>query len=190
MAIIDHEHLKDVLKINDTDTSKDDFLDECANRAQSIIEGPSVCNRAFESTAYSEYYNGNGENLLFLKQYPITAITSITIGDDAVDNVDDTDYVRYNPNNGGLYLMSGVFTEGFQNVLVVYTAGYSEVNMPDSVVQACIELALIIYEDSNVGDSRHGKSSKSLPEGASLNFLHKINSQTFKAMRALRRVDL
>ena len=40
----------------------------------------SLCRRNFESQSYSEYYSGRNNRHLFLKQYPITAITRLAVG--------------------------------------------------------------------------------------------------------------
>lgn len=39
-----------------------------------------LCNRTFESTSYTERYDGDGGDTLFLKQYPITVVTRVTTG--------------------------------------------------------------------------------------------------------------
>ncbi len=41
----------------------------------------SICRREFESTSYTKkYYNGNGSRTLYLDDYPITALTRLSIG--------------------------------------------------------------------------------------------------------------
>jgi hypothetical protein len=144
--------------------------------------------RKFEKTTYTdEYYNGDGTSLLFLKQYPIVSITSITIDDTAVDNVTDRDYVRYNPNNGGLYLMGAVFTQGFQNVKITYEAGYAAGSEPNEIINAVYELSTIIYKDSDYGKGLVNVASQSLPQGGSESYIHRLSDTTLKAVMALKR---
>jgi len=38
------------------------------------------CLRTFESTAFSEYHNGNGESKIFLDNYPVTDVTRVAMG--------------------------------------------------------------------------------------------------------------
>lgn len=38
------------------------------------------CRRAIESASFTEIYDGTGTDILFLKQYPITAITRVAVG--------------------------------------------------------------------------------------------------------------
>jgi len=190
--IISTTILKEYLKLTTTDTNRDAFLEKVSARAQSIIEGTSCCNRHFEDVAYAEYYNGDGTSLLFIKNYPIIDITGITIDDTAMnaEDLDDRDVLRWNDKTGGVYLMNGYFAAGFQNVLVAYQAGYTAGNEPDQIVEAIIELAAIIYKESDYGDGMLVKGSVSLPQGGSQSFLHKMNSETYRAVMGLRRVVL
>lgn len=48
------------------------------------------CNREFDSTTYAEFYDGTGDQYLYLDQYPITAITQIAIGRDEAIKVKNT----------------------------------------------------------------------------------------------------
>ncbi len=38
------------------------------------------CNREFESTTYYETYDGNGHEVLFLNQYPVSSILNVAVG--------------------------------------------------------------------------------------------------------------
>jgi len=51
----------------------------------------SKCNRTFESTTYTnEKYSGDGGIYLFLKQYPVTAVTRASIGTRSVIRINNT----------------------------------------------------------------------------------------------------
>ncbi len=182
--IVDHETLKDFLKIPDATTSQDDFLDTCCEWAQGQIE--SWLKRAVESTAYSETRDGDGSSLLYLKNYPIVSVTSITINDVAVTDLSTN--VKTNLNTGAVYLKSGIFTSGFQNVTVVYTAGYAASAIPDEIKAAVIELAAIIYKDSTQGSGRLGIQSEAVSEAGSNTFMHGLNPMTLAGLKRHKRI--
>jgi len=130
--------------------------------------------RDLESTSYTERYNGDGEDELGLKNYPVTEITRVSIGSfdcitvtntatntTATVTINSTGVVltksfksseliqmfgKNEINSNKVYLLipetslddfevdseAGIlkrryFTEGFQNILVQYTAGYSTI---------------------------------------------------------------
>jgi len=73
------------------------------------------------NSTYTESYDGNGTNSLFLKHYPIISITSLTLDDTAL--TEDTDFYNYGPE-GFIKLDSDIFTKDFKNVDIVYVAGH------------------------------------------------------------------
>jgi hypothetical protein len=56
----------------------DALLDNLINRASDAIE--KYCDRTFDSTAYREQYDGDGDKNLFVNQYPVTAVTMVSVG--------------------------------------------------------------------------------------------------------------
>jgi len=54
------------------------IIDSVHNSAEKAIK--NYCNRELESTAYSKYYDGDGEQYLLLDDYPITALTRVATG--------------------------------------------------------------------------------------------------------------
>ena len=114
--------------------------------AQSKAE--AFCARKFDSASYTEYLNGNGTQSIVLKNTPITALTSVTlISSDNVETELDSDTYRYEAESGilrrtdggvwarfpedwaGLRISrfgrSNGFPQGYRNIKVVYTAGYT-----------------------------------------------------------------
>lgn len=109
---------------------------------------------------YTEYYDGNGRQKMFLRNYPIVSITSLIIGSYSVPQSQDTVspgfYIedtrksvafRYSPNwmlpqlNQGLFPYS--FVTGQGNIQVTYTAGYQSV--PFDLQEACLEAIATNY---------------------------------------------
>jgi uncharacterized phiE125 gp8 family phage protein len=110
--------------------------------------------RPLLSETYSESYNGTGTSKLVLKNYPITAVSNLLIGNVAVTEASDPTAYGFLFNGAVLYLSSAgaatspnvgnIFPAGNQNVQVTYTAGYA--STPDDIVQACVEFVAYKYQ--------------------------------------------
>jgi hypothetical protein len=85
---------------------------------------------SFLTKTYTEYYDGNGESILFLKNVPITSVQSLADDDSYIWGIDTTvgatDF-RIIQDGKAIYLIDDLFTKGFENIKVVYTAGYSQI---------------------------------------------------------------
>jgi len=112
------------------------------------------------SASYSDVLDGNGHDGLHLKNWPITAVSSVTVNGIVVSLSTDGRTNGYVFDDKFLYILPatnvGHFQKGIRNVLVSYTAGYAEV--PFDVEQACIELVALRYRERD----RIGKKSESL----------------------------
>jgi hypothetical protein len=217
---------------SDIDDSDEDILGMIHQSVESFVK--TYCRRDFDSTSYSkERYNGNGQNYLFLDNFPVTALDRIAVGIldvikikntnststasvsvkstglrlvkdgtadetvlfatyttlsdvvtainaisgwsaellnssygaykstelvvvyglNAIDNnwiylsIPDEaeDEVKLNPETGEV-LIRNVFTKGFQNVFVDYTAGYTFSNMPEDLKLAVKMLVHYLWE--------------------------------------------
>lgn len=119
-----------------TDTSKDTLLENLINRASAAIE--SDCGREFKTRTQTEtHYLDEATRRLMVKQFPITAITSITDDGTALtaDELADCE-------NRETYIKLDTEREG--KVDVVYTAGYATI--PADLEQACILLVMYYYK--------------------------------------------
>ena len=123
------------------------------------------CSRDLDATLYTETYNGSGSSRLYLRNAPVTAVTSVTINASPVPLASSPVGSGYLFDNSSIYLIGfgysnpvsglgaggGNFTRAFQNVTVVYTAGYvRNVNptldaLPADLRQASIEMVLLKY---------------------------------------------
>lgn len=120
-----------------------------------------ICDRDdFISAVYTEYQDGTGTNQLYVRNWPITAITSIY--DDELRNFTDeayliaSSYYFAHPTMPIITLLYGLtFLKAISNVKIVYTAGYSTI--PADVDDACIELVKLKY---NKKGSRGVESEK------------------------------
>ena len=115
-----------------------------------------------EPTTYSETYNGNGKNQLFLKKRPIQSVTSLQIGNVVIPacpngpaGVNTAGYLIADDKKS-LYIRNGAygftsvasfpgfgrwcFARGLQNVFVTYSAGFSS-TPPDIELEVIVQVA-------------------------------------------------
>jgi hypothetical protein len=101
-------NVKEYLDIEADDTSRDSFLERLIEASSRQIE--AFCGRRFEIQAYSETYDGNASDILFLKNTPIVSVTDVSMDGESVPadefKVYD-DYVR---------LLSRLFIPGSRNI--------------------------------------------------------------------------
>lgn len=163
MSLVTVSDYKTFLKIS---TTTEDTL---ITSFQSEIDGwvKSYLNRDIESATYTEYYDGDGSDLLTTNQFPITAITSISYYDGLdsdnaqiwTDYAINTDYERLVIYGDGekIFMDGGTFYRGTQNIKVVYTAGFTTV--PAEIQKACKELMWLYYHSVR-GEMNINKSSE------------------------------
>ena len=99
------------------DTLLESLIDAISARAE------TYCNRKFITRTYTaEVYDGNNEEYLILKQWPIVSVTSITEDDNSLTLT--TDYQIIN-DNGQLYRVDNYWSDAEpRNILITYDAGY------------------------------------------------------------------
>lgn len=112
--------------------------------------------RTIASTVYTETLNGNGKNVLFLLNYPVTAVASVLVDNVAIPARPAIGQAGYSFDKDAIYLDGYAFSPGRQNVVIQYTAGFASV--PADLEQAAIELCALRYKDKD----RIGVSSKSI----------------------------
>ncbi len=127
----------------------EDFL----NAAQDWME--SYCDRKFQNTNYSAVYNGDGGARLFLKNAPISSISSIVITEDdgTTETLAISTDVNFQAENGAVEFDKGTnlssfdaWPAGFQNIAVTYTGGYATI--PEALAELCARKALALYAES------------------------------------------
>lgn len=154
-ALTDLATVKDDLGISKTDY--DSILERMINAASQSIE--KYLDRVVKEATYTEFQDGRASNKILLKEYPVSSITSLHIdndGDfDANALIDSGDYSI--DSESMLLLRHRTFTKGYQNIKVVYVAGYSTV--PSDIEHACIEYVNYLYVRRS--DRRVGVKSKS-----------------------------
>jgi len=112
-----------------SDQSHDDTVNDLINQYTKRF-----CNwcgvSSFKSASYTEYYDGNGQSILFLKNVPIASIETLADDDSYVWGSDTTvglTDIRIIQSGKGIYLIDDIFTPAIENVKVTYTAGYTTI---------------------------------------------------------------
>lgn len=144
---------KPYLKI--TSSENDIMLDGIANAVESRVK--NFLGRDLEAADYTEYYSGDGDNVLSLKQFPVNSVASIKYYDGLdINNAEiwtalaqGTDYERLVIiDTHSIFLDGAAFSEGIQNWEVVYNAGYESGTAPAEIYLACKELFALYYNSS------------------------------------------
>jgi len=114
MAITTLANVKEYLGI--TDTSNDSLLSNLITRVQSLIE--TYCERTFDSTAYTSWLHGDGTNILYLPQWPVTALTRIAIGRRSAGSLIHSNSLAYSviaQNDGTTFTVTEHLKSGTDN---------------------------------------------------------------------------
>lgn len=142
------------LTISDPSGAEGQKIENYIYSAQKFME--NYCNRYFESSIYTERYSLlNASTVLYLRQAPVTDLTSIQLV-----NVDGTVITTYSSSDyylnedGSIYYMYG-FPAGKYHLKVIYTAGYAEASIPYDLKMICAKLAY------NLQNSKFGGNKKS-----------------------------
>jgi len=151
--------LKAWLNINDNVNNDDAVLTNLLSAATGLII--RYLGWDLTTQAYTQTFNGNGRDRVMLSNYPITAVSSVTIDGVAIPVAGPYGGSNFLPqgysfDENTVYLRGYWFRKDIQNVTISYTAGYEEI--PFEVSQACLELAADRYRQRD----RIGKASEGL----------------------------
>lgn len=144
--------LKAFISPNPSDTSMDALLSSLITSASTFIA--RYCNRNFIVASFTEVRDGNSRCTLLLKNYPVTAVSAVSINGITIVAAPDqvsSGFIAPDPteNSGLLRLRGYEFCKGYQNVTVTYTAGLFAATANASVSevgQACRELVNAKYQ--------------------------------------------
>jgi hypothetical protein len=138
-----------------TTTADDALLTRLITAASQFIQ--SWLNRSIASATYTDTRNGTGGTRLFLRNRPVTAVSSLSVDGVAIAASDPPPLgAGYLFDDSSVYLIGSCFSKGAQNVVVQYTAGYAAT--PPEIEQACIALVALRYKERD----RIGQASKNL----------------------------
>ena len=169
---ISTEDAKEYLSIDNSVTTDDDLLDKLVKSATKFIKVQT--RRELIEATYQEVIDGEDNAVLFLSEYPINSVTNIKITDVTVyENDESQDYSTfYIYNDTSMIRRSSVFPDGFLNIEVNYTAGWSQENLPEDLTQATKELVSFKFnnkdfvglESHSLGDEDLTFKRKDIPE--------------------------
>jgi len=139
--------------IADDDINYDSHLESYIDAASWFLN--SGTKRKLLARALTEYYDGDGSNILFANQRPINSVT--TLHSDAnrafgSTTLIDSDNYQVYVDEGYIIVTGSSFAVGERVLKLVYNAGYSTV--PNDLEQAALELTAYwykMYKDHRVG---------------------------------------
>lgn len=127
MNLTSRTKVKRHIGIPSSNTSKDALIDQIIEGVSGFIE--TQTHRTFEVKEYTEIFDGDGSDEIFLKQYPLRSVISLTINKSVIDldAEEDAETIVIDNDAGSIYRQAG-FAAGRKNIKVVYEAGF---NAPD-----------------------------------------------------------
>jgi hypothetical protein len=154
---------KQHLNIGPSDTSQDTRLELFINAATSRIE--SMTDRLLKEGSIAELQHGGRQDLLLLRQYPITAVTEVRI--DGTKTFTDPNTIvtpdQYIIGDDGNTLAFKFFLpRGTNNIKIIYTAGYNSTDYAGRLAElemCCLWLVEWFYRHRDRADM--GRTSKS-----------------------------
>jgi hypothetical protein len=125
---------------NTQDTS---VISTLVTNASDFIQ--KYCARDFTTTGpYDEWYDGSGNDALFLRNFPVVSVTSVSINGVAVPPSTSPTVPGWFAGPYQVFYRLGIFCKGRMNVEVNYSGGYASV--PAAIAQACIDMVAIKYK--------------------------------------------
>jgi hypothetical protein len=116
----------------------------------------SYLSRNILSQSYTIVRSGRGGNAMQLPNYPITAVSALTIDGIAIPAQPSFGQYGYRFDDESIVLDCAYFTIGRSNISITYTAGFATV--PPDLAKAANELIALRYKERD----RIGFSSKTL----------------------------
>jgi len=164
-GLVTRARAKDFLGVtgNDDDALIQFVIDVATSRINTICNRPD----GFASASHTETMDGHGTDIITVTNTPITTLTSVSRLTDGTNFTawDSTEY-RANNTTGEIYRKSdrdqfyplattrgnvpfgayARFPEGFQNIKVVYTGGYTAATLPAGLEWACLSVVKELWD--------------------------------------------
>lgn len=158
-ALVTLQEAKTFLKI--TAETEDSVIEDFINRAS--IWANDYTGRRLLFRSNSDSYDGDGSDLILLRDYPVTSIPDFRIDDGTNEgsppSVPSDDYTL-NSQSGLIKLKNGVmFVKGFMNVTITYTAGYT--TPPETIKEAVLLYVGHLYR-RQYADQKFGVQSETI----------------------------
>ncbi len=127
----------------------------------------TACARPILSGTYTELYDGKGNNRLYLRETPVTAVAALTVDQRPIQPSAAPGEPGWVLNGNVVILYGHWFPRRLANIAVTYTAGYA--TPPADVAEAVMELVGLRYR----GKDRLGKASESMGGIATTSYVQK-----------------
>lgn len=155
---------KTFLKIPNSETSLDSLVEFYINSASQYIERET--DRKLKLQSHTEIRHGRKQNLLLLKEWPVTSITSLKIANDgdfsSPDSLVDPSEYQIGDDQNSIVLYDRIFPNGYNNIQAVYTAGYATI--PSDLEMATLWLVFWynqVRNNQDIGRPRKSKGDES-----------------------------
>lgn len=174
MALATLVQVKEYLQISGS--THDANLTALVARAERAVK--SFTRRELEAPGsdVTEDHDGKLDDTVFLNEFPIVSVTSIhddserAFGSETL--IDPSDYAIAS-EEGYVELISGVFSQGVQNVRVKYKGGYVSGSIPEDLTMAVVYLAAHWFEErKNIA-----LEGRALKDGGTTKHLHDFPQQ-------------
>jgi len=121
----------------------DAFLANCLAAAQRAVE--TKLGYPLESASRTKSFLFNGCRTFNLGEYNVTVITSVTVGDTPLDSS------KYSAEDYFLALAEDVGILRGESVEIVFTAGWTAVNLPKDIFLAILYIAQALTKNKGTG---------------------------------------
>jgi len=144
--------------LNISSTTDDDLLARVITSVSGWVE--RYLNRSLASASYDEFYDGPGGKVLMLRNFPVTAVSLVSVDGVGIPPAPDVISPGWRLVRDSIVLSGFVFNRGLGNVEVAYTAGYA----PNCWPLPGLPLPRFLWRPDLTGDYRNVGSA-----GAALN---------------------
>jgi hypothetical protein len=161
-ALITLENIRDYLHLPDAQVTNDQLLCDLIDGVSEHFN--SYLDRVLVSATYTDaLIDGTGSKFLYVPNYPVTTITSITETDcmEISTLVASTAY-SIDGDSPWIVRDHGFWPYGIKNIKITYVAGYSTI--PHDVQMACTKQVAYEFKQSNQG--LLGVSAVTYPDGS------------------------
>jgi hypothetical protein len=157
MAVIDLctlEQVKSYLTV--TSVNDDPLLNQLITGYSAYIQ--KWLNRELGLDTYVDRVNGNNGTTMLFRNYPVKDLTSLQVNDRVLTPSASAFAQGYVWDENSVSLRGDVFWNGKLNVIMTYTAGYTDDDLPTDLQNVTVELVALRYKEKD----RIGLQSKGL----------------------------
>ena len=118
-----------------SDTSQDTLIDQIIDQASGQIE--RYLRRSLTTTTYRQWYDGLGQPMLRLLQYPITALNYVSLFSRDVANIQSTALIATVSFDGTNVVLTEVSSAGVETQTLLPVATYKTISTMVAAINAC-----------------------------------------------------